>query len=179
MSGCFGKVLKFGLIIVGVLVAIVIIAAIASPPSSRRSTSSVRSAAVVSEGTPLAPATPTKTVDEIKTASVDIAYKDLYRNIETHVGKILHATGQIVQAQKQAVVFGDEYTIFRVNITKDEYGNYSDTVWLEYHGNERFLEDDTIEFWATVDGLEEYESIMGGQVELPRLIIDTLELIQE
>lgn len=127
--------------------------------------------------------TPEKTLDEIKAESVIIEYKDLYRNIETHTGKVLHATGKIVQVAKQktTVIFGDDYetTIMRVDITKDEFGNYSDTVWLEYNGEERFLEDDVIEFWATVEGLQEYKSIFGGAVELPRLTVEGLELVQE
>lgn len=109
----------------------------------------------------------------------EIEYKDLYRNIETHVGKVLHTTGQIVQVVGLGGLFEDEYTGFRISITKGEFGLYTDPVWVEYHGDKRFLERDIVEFWATVEGLYEYTSIFGGRVELPRLTASDIILLAE
>lgn len=118
---------------------------------------------------------PTATPDaaQVKAAAAAIDYKDLHRNIEAHVSKTIHFQGVIVQSSGATELFGDDYTVFRVMLDS------GDVIWTEYHGEERFLEDDTVEVWATVNGLHTYETVLGAAVELPRVTVRIMELIPQ
>jgi hypothetical protein len=113
--------------------------------------------------------TPELSPSEIKAKSLDgISYDDLLRNNENYVGKFVHYTGEVLQAQN---TYGDTYVI-RVGITKDVFV-YTDVVWVNYAGP-RVLEGDIIEFWGEVTGIQEYEAVLGNTISIPE--VDSLIL---
>jgi hypothetical protein len=68
----------------------------------------------------------------------------------------------------------------RININKEEnsfYESWSDTVYVKYYGDTRFLEDDIVKFYGLVDGILSYEAIFGNIVEIPALNVYEMELI--
>jgi len=101
---------------------------------------------------------PTMAPEEIKAQAVDIEYDPLYRNIETHTGKIVHLKGKAIQV---VIKGGDRYDL---RLAMDD--DYDQIVWVTYRG-ERVLEDDTVEVWGRVKGLYSYKSIMGGKITIP------------
>lgn len=103
---------------------------------------------------------PTKTPEEIKAQAVDIAYDPLYRNIETHIGKIVHLKGKVVQV---SIVRDDRYNL---RLAMDE--DYDQIVWVTYRGD-RVLDDDIVEVWGTVKGLYSYKSIFGAKITIPEI----------
>ena len=155
--------LKWVAILGGIFVVVSIIIVMAAGGST---TSQANRPPATSSSTP----TVTPDPEQIKTSAIEIEYKDLHRNIEMHVGKTIRFEGEIVQSSEMAVLFGNNYTVFRVML--DE----GDVVWSEYHGNERFLEDDSVTIWASVNGLHTYETIMGASIELPSVTILLIEL---
>jgi len=98
----------------------------------------------------------------------EYTYKQIARNPDKYKGKYAKLTGEVVQTLE----YTDE-TILRVNITLDDYGFYSDTVYVVYNksnsGNGRILEEDIITMYGILDGLESYESVLGSQVNIPKI----------
>ena len=103
---------------------------------------------------------PTMAPEEIKAQAVDIEYDPLYRNIETHTGKIVHLRGKAVQV---VIKGGDRYDL---RLAMDD--DYGQIVWVTYRG-ERVLEDDTVEVWGRVNGLHSYKSIFGATITIPEI----------
>ena len=108
---------------------------------------------------------PTPTFDELKAASIQLSYDDLFRDNEEHIGKSIWYTGEVIQIIEGD---GDEYQL-RVNVTEGEIF-WDDTVFLRYSGP-RLLEDDIIEFIGRVNGLITYETVMGNNVTIPALTV--------
>ena len=103
---------------------------------------------------------PTKTPQEIKAQAISIGYDPLYRNIETHVGKIVHFRGEAVQV---IIKRDDRYDL---RLAMD--GDYDQMVYVIYRGD-RVLEGDTVEIWGEVEGLHSYNSIFGAKITLPEI----------
>ena len=182
MKGCLRTTFTIIGGIVVLIFGLIILASLVNRPQQQSASTRSIAAQTTTQANGPTP-TPTMTVDEIKAKAVTLEFKDLYRNIEQHVGKVLHTTGKVVQARQDSKggLFTEsvKYTILRVEITKREYGAWEDAVWVEYYGENRILENDIIEFWATVEGLQQYQAIMGNQVELPKLTAHIVNLIEE
>jgi len=122
--------------------------------------SSIGSDSGTNQSTAAKVSVPTKTPQEIKAQAVDIAYDPLYRNIETHTGKIVHLMGKVVQV---SIVGGDRYNL---RLAMD--GEYDQIVWVTYRGD-RVLDDDIVEVWGTVEGLYSYKSVLGAKITIPEI----------
>ncbi|MEO8230193.1 MAG: hypothetical protein ABI628_10585 [Chloroflexota bacterium] len=64
----------------------------------------------------------------------------------------------------------------RVDITKDAYGYYDDTVYDDTVyvvdlASKRILEDDIVEFVGAGSGLKSYESTRGATVTIPSVVV--------
>ncbi len=59
---------------------------------------------------------PTPTFDELKVASIQLSYDDIFRNNEEHIGKSIWYTGEVIQIIEGD---GDEYQL-RVNVTEGD-----------------------------------------------------------
>ena len=94
-------------------------------------------------------------------------YKEIFRNSEKYIDEYAKITGEVIQVQEQ-----DGYYYLRVNMTKDEYDFYTDTILVTLPTNSfegRILEDDIITFYGQLSELTSYESIFGETITLPSL----------
>lgn len=92
------------------------------------------------------------------------AYKDTYAKY----------TGEIIQVLED----GNSLNL-RVNITKNSYGWYSDTIYVVYtlkDGESRLLEDDIVTIYGKNAGTISYESILGATITLPSVNAEYIDL---
>ena len=97
----------------------------------------------------------------------------MFRNIDLYEGKSYGFTGKVIQALDGR---GDSYQL-RISVTKDRF-NWSDTVFV-FHDGIRILEEDIVQFVATVEGTITYESVLGGEITIPELKSNWLKVIDE
>ncbi|MGK9251817.1 hypothetical protein [Paenibacillus humicus] len=132
------------------------------------------------DGTSLAakaPATSTVVdVEQLKKEAIGFDYLALARNPEKLKGTKVYLKGKIVQALESR-----NQVELRVDITKGEYGIWTDTVYVDYElpkGGDRLLEGDIINFWGTVEGLKSYQAIFGQKVSLPEIHAFAIEFVR-
>lgn len=102
--------------------------------------------------------------------AVTIEYDDLFRNNEQHVGKVVRYVGQVLEYGDQVCLLCDDPGHYlRVGVTPLGYGVYDDPIYVLYEGDQRFLEDDIVTIWGTVDGLKSYIAVLGNEVTIPRI----------
>ena len=87
---------------------------------------------------------------------------------------MVYCSGKIVQ-----IIEGKDKSIqMRVDITKDRYGYYDDTIYVFYTydiGGRRFLQNDIINIYGKVYGRVTYETVLGAKVTLPAIDAKTIE----
>lgn len=102
-------------------------------------------------------------------------YKTIFRYAEDYKGKDVKYTGKVVQ-----VIEGYTMTSYRVNVTKDKWGYYDDTVYVTFYdsnGNTpRILENDIITFYGTLGDLYTYETVMGASVTIPSVLATYIDI---
>jgi len=111
--------------------------------------------------------TPKVTIQEITQSeyikdSISVSYDDLFRNNEQYIGKKVHFQGKIIQM----ISYGNNFFLFRIAVFDAKYPN---SVILVWYSGQRFLEEDVVEFWGTVNGVENYETVLGQQVSAPSI----------
>lgn len=109
-----------------------------------------------------------------KSQCESISYKELARNPDAHSGKFVKFTGEIIQVQED----GND-AVYRINVTKGDYGIYDDTVIASYdlsNSDSRFLEDDIVTFYGQYAGLYSYTSVLGAEITVPSVMIQYIEL---
>lgn len=156
--GCFGRIIRWLLIAIGVIV--VFVAGFITGQSTN-TTSSTR--------TPDATPVPAMSADEAKTAAIDIDAKELDRNTENYVGDVYCDKGTIIQA----VEGNNQQYQFRIRIGDD------DVIIFAHHQGDRFLDQDAVEVCAVIDGRLTYDSTMGGQITVPEVTVVHMTLIAE
>lgn len=107
---------------------------------------------------------------ELRGVCKSYTYEEIARNPEKYDGEYAKFTGEIVQIMEDAGSSYTEYTL-RVNVTKGEYGFYSDTVYVLYSaekGESRLLEGDIITMYGCLDGTTTYTSIFGQSITIPK-----------
>ena len=113
---------------------------------------------------------PSMTVEEIKSSALTISYDDLMRNNENYIGKIVYYRGKVVQVRES---YSNNY-VLRVATKQEPYiGYFGDVIWINYKGK-RLLEDDIIDIWGGVKGLETYRAVLGNEITIPE--IDSLHV---
>lgn len=108
----------------------------------------------------------------------DYTYKQIARNPDKYIGKYITFTGEVIQVQEG---IGNSVTL-RINMTKNEYGSYEDTVYCTYSYSDedsKILEDDIIKIYGECQGDTSYTSIFGQKVTLPEIEIKYFDLIEE
>lgn len=114
-------------------------------------------------------------INEYKNSCKTYDYKTIFRYAEDYKGKDVKYTGKVVQ-----VIENDSYTSYRVNVTKDRWGYYDDTIYVTFmnldKSTPRILEDDIITFYGTLSDLYTYETIMGGTVTIPSVVARYIDL---
>ena len=107
--------------------------------------------------------TPTATWGELRAAAQTIPYRNLFRYAEDHAGKLVYYRGKVVQVIEDRKDFQ-----LRVHMTLDDYGHWSDIIFVRWdNASVRILEDDIIKFVGRVNGTVTYQSALGGNVVLP------------
>ena len=109
----------------------------------------------------------------IKSRAERIPYNDLLRNIEEHTGATVVYKGKVTQVMEQN---GEFYT--RINVTRGEYGVWSNDVYGRWEG-ERLLVDDIVRFWGTVAGPYTYETVWGDQRTIPEIDFADVVVVAE
>lgn len=105
-------------------------------------------------------------INEYKNECKTYNYKTIFRYVEEYKGKKVKYTGKVVQ-----VIEGTSVTSYRVNVTKDRWGYYDDTIYVTFMDLDkttpRILEDDIITFYGILGDLYTYETVMGASVTIP------------
>lgn len=112
-----------------------------------------------------------------KNSCETIDFKTLARNPDKYKGNSYKFTGEVIQVQEGWFDTVD----LRINITKDEYGYWKDTIYATIEipeGEDNILEDDIITFWGTCEGEYTYTSVVGSSVTLPKINIKYYELVE-
>lgn len=120
--------------------------------------------------------TPTLTVSQVKErARDDISYDDLARYTERYVGEYVFYRGEV----NQVIEHSDANISLRVNVTKGDFGFWSDTIYVDWNRRPqetRVLANDIVLVWGQVIGRKEYTAIFGQQVILPHIGAATVEV---
>lgn len=112
--------------------------------------------------------------NDYKSKCKEYTYEKMARNPGKVKGKFAKLTGEVIQ-----VMENDGSVELRVNITKNSYGYYSDTVYVYYpmksKDGDRILEDDIITIYGKLAGTETYTSVLGSEVTLPKINAEYIE----
>ena len=104
-------------------------------------------------------------------------YKEIARNPEKYKGKQMKFEGEVIQ-----VIEGYFDTVnFRINVTKNEYDFWEDTVYGSYtysDGESKILEDDIVKIYGECEGTTSYTSIFGQKITIPKINIKYIELVK-
>ncbi|MBW7884063.1 MAG: SH3 domain-containing protein [Caldilineaceae bacterium] len=112
----------------------------------------------------------TADIDTLKASAETISYDELFRHNEKYVGTVVRYVGEVLQVQtKSCLVCDNPGYVLRVAVTKGDFGIWDDPIWVEYEGAERFLEEDIVTVWGTVEGLQDYTAVLGNQVTIPKI----------
>lgn len=99
-----------------------------------------------------------------------VDYSELARNPNQYIGKSLTYSGKVIQ-----VIEGDTETQHRIAVG----GNYDNVIYVAYPKDivtSRILEDDYVTVYGTSLGLYTYKSTLGGNITIPALYLDRIEL---
>lgn len=117
-----------------------------------------------------------KKESDFKNECKKYTFEELARNPEKIKGKKVKLTGQVIQTYESS---WSSSVDLRINITKNEYGFYSDVIYATYilpNGTDKILEDDIITIWGTAEGDYSYTSVLGTKVTLPKINVKYIEI---
>jgi len=115
-------------------------------------------------------------INQYKSQCTSIPYSDLAHSTEKYINKKVAITGQVVQVQESG-----NSVILRVNMTKDQYGVYEDTIWVNYtmkSVDSHIIENDIINIWGGVKGRKTYSTILGSSMTIPEINAVDIEEIK-
>lgn len=113
---------------------------------------------------------------EFKELCKTYSYEEIARYPDKYKGELAKFTGEVVQ-----VISTGNYYILRVDVTKNKYGWYEDTVYVTYtapSGSGKILEEDIIEMYGELCGEKTYESILGATITIPSFSASIIELVE-
>jgi len=99
-------------------------------------------------------------VKELKDQAVSWDYKDILRDEDYYVGKIIYVTGSIRNIEENEDNEG--WVLLSVYTAKTVYGNWLDDLMYIWYDGSRLLYEDTIEAYIVVDGVWRVESMLGS-----------------
>lgn len=113
--------------------------------------------------------------EDYKTMCNSYNYKDIARNPNNYKNKHMKFTGQVIQTSE---MWGT--VIIRVNVTKNEYDFWEDTVYATYkysdENESKILEDDIVTIYGICEGNKTYTSVLGSSVTIPSIEVKYWEL---
>ena len=93
-------------------------------------------------------------------ATLLLSYDTLARKTESFSGRLVGYSGKVFQVMEQE----NDSTVLLISVRE----NSNDIIWLEYRG-ERLRQGDTIKFYGRVLGRQQYTSLAGQQLIVPKL----------
>ena len=99
-------------------------------------------------------------VKELKDQAVSWDYKDILRDEDYYMGKIIYVTGSIRNIEENEDNEG--WVLLSVYTDKTVYGNWLDDLMYIWYDGSRLLYEDTIEAYIVVDGVWRVESMLGS-----------------
>ncbi|EAF1397330.1 TPA_asm: hypothetical protein GEQ36_14485 [Listeria monocytogenes] len=110
---------------------------------------------------------------DAKDNAKSISYQMLNKNADTYIDEPYYIKGKVVQAIEDSGT-----TLMRVNVTEDENGYYDDTMAVLYDSYTDAVEDDIIEVYGTIYGNYTYETTIGGEMRVPGLNAETINILK-
>lgn len=113
-------------------------------------------------------------VNEYKSQCITIPYNKLARETEKYVNTKIKLTGQVIQVQENG-----NRVMLLVNVTKDDFNIYKDTVLVNYilkDGEKHILQGDIINLWGTVKGRKTYIAVLGNKNTVPEINAVAIEI---
>lgn len=117
-------------------------------------------------------------IENYKASCENYNYKEIARNPGNYKGNKVKFTGEVIQVQE----VGSNSIILRVNVTKNKYNYYEDTIYCtyKYSDNEsKILQDDIITLYGECKGDTSYTSILGQKITIPKVEIKYIELNED
>lgn len=111
--------------------------------------------------------------EEAKGYETGITFDEISRSPDKYNGKKVKFTGSVLQ-----ILEGYYYNEGRMSTS----GDYKDVVYFSYDKDivdVRLLEKDKITIYGTFKGLYTYETVVGGNVTLPKISVDIIEFVPE
>lgn len=106
-------------------------------------------------------------------------YKDIARYPAEYKGKNAKFTGKVVQVLEDP---NSNVINLRMDIAQDEYGYWSDTIYVLYErksiNEQRILVDDIITVYGQLSGLCTYTTVLGDTISIPEISIIYYDLIE-
>lgn len=118
---------------------------------------------------------------EYKNSCEQLNFSKVVRNPDKYKGKLYKFVGEVIQCEETSAFLSDDKILtLRINVTKDEYGFWNDTVYVTYTlaaRKDRILEDDIVTVYGECDGAETYTSVLGNSVTLPAFNAEYIEFV--
>ncbi len=101
------------------------------------------------------------------------SYDEIARNPDKYEKCLAKFTGEVVQVLRD----GDQLQM-RVDVTYEDF-YYTDTVYVFYtvSNNVNVLEGDIITMYGELRGMQEYESVLGAEISIPRIYVKFIEIM--
>ncbi|MDF2791135.1 MAG: hypothetical protein K0S80_4237, partial [Neobacillus sp.] len=100
-----------------------------------------------------------------KASAKVIRYAELEKNPDKYSGEYVKYRGQIVQIMED-----DGYTVIRLSVTQDSFGWSSDNiVFVTYVGETKYVKNDVVTVYGSLNGSKTYESEAGYQITIPSM----------
>ncbi len=103
------------------------------------------------------------------------SYDEIARSPDKYEKSLAKFTGEVVQVLRD----GDELQM-RVDVTKSEYGFYEDTMYVFYTitNDVNVIEGDIITMYGELYGMQEYETVLGAEVSIPRIYVKFVDIVK-
>jgi len=112
---------------------------------------------------------------EYKAQCQPVEFRVLEKNPDALKGQKYYAMGQVAQ-----IMEGSLQTDIRMNVTRDKWGYWDDTIYVTYPGPvPDAFEDSIIEIWGEIQGSYTYTSTAGWKITLPLIKAKYIEVVQQ
>ena len=112
--------------------------------------------------------------NEYRAACQIYSYDEIARNPDKYEKSLAKFTGEVVQVLKE-----DNEIQMRVDVTYNGY-IYSDTVYVFYKisNGVNVLEGDIVTMYGELRGMQEYESVLGQTISIPRIYVKYIDIVK-
>ncbi len=112
---------------------------------------------------------------EYKAQCQPVEFRVLEKNPDALKGQKYYAMGEVVQ-----IMEGSLQTDIRMDVTRDKWGYWSDTIYVTYGGMvPDAYEESIIEVWGEIQGSYTYTSTAGWKITLPLVKAKYIEVVKK